>query len=207
MTESCIQGAWKKLCPDLAVDFRGFDLSERLSKESHKCLKLARKVGFDEIEDKDVDSLLKSIGEELSMEELDELDQQWRQLEEEVEVEQYPMATLTKQLTMSILQRFFGMLNEALDYLDEVDHDYERAGLTRRRMLANAAHYEQLLHKKRREATQPILDSFFRRETSLPEASTSEDPHTSDEPPANDEPQTGTSTGGYTRPNVSSPSS
>ena len=25
--ESCIRGAWKKLCPELAVDLRGFDLS------------------------------------------------------------------------------------------------------------------------------------------------------------------------------------
>ena len=91
------------------------------------------------------------------------------------------------------------MLNEALDYLEEVDPDYERAGDTRCRMLANAAHYEQLLHEKRREATQSTLNASFRRKASLPEASTSEEPHTSDKP------QPGTPTGGYTRPNVSSP--
>ena len=59
---------------DLTVDFGGFNLSERLSKERHKCFELARKVGFDEVKEDDVDSLLESIGEELSTEELDELE-------------------------------------------------------------------------------------------------------------------------------------
>ena len=45
MMQSCIRGLWEKLCPHLAVDFGGFDLSERLSKECLKCLELARKVG------------------------------------------------------------------------------------------------------------------------------------------------------------------
>ena len=54
--ESCISGAWKKLCPELAIDLGGFDLSERLSEECLKCLKLARKVGLDKLEEDDVDS-------------------------------------------------------------------------------------------------------------------------------------------------------
>ena len=41
VTESCIRGAWKKLCLEFAVDFGGFDLSKRLSEER---LELARKV-------------------------------------------------------------------------------------------------------------------------------------------------------------------
>ena len=41
VAESCICGAWKKLCPQYAVDFKGFDLIERLSE---KCLKLTKKV-------------------------------------------------------------------------------------------------------------------------------------------------------------------
>ena len=48
---------WKKLCPDLAVYFGGFDLSERLSKERLKCLELEKKVGLDEVEEEDVDSV------------------------------------------------------------------------------------------------------------------------------------------------------
>ena len=46
VTTSCIRRAWKKLCSDLAVDFGGFDLSERLSEERLKCFELARKVSL-----------------------------------------------------------------------------------------------------------------------------------------------------------------
>ena len=192
-------GGWKKLCLDLAVDFGGFDLSERLSHQCLKCPELARKVGLDEVEEDDVDSLLESITEELSMEELDELEKQRCQLEEEVEAEQHPTAPPMKKMTVKILQGVFGLLNQVLDYMEEMDPDYEQAGLTRCRMLAGASHYEQLLYEKRREAMQSTLNSIFKREASLPEASASNEPLTSDEP------QQGTSTGGYTLPNVSLP--
>ena len=69
-------GAWKKLCLDLVVNFRGFDLTERLLVECLKCLELARKVGLNEIKEKGVDILLESIGKELSTVEFDELEKQ-----------------------------------------------------------------------------------------------------------------------------------
>ena len=52
VTESCIHWVWKKLCPELSVNFRGFDLFERLS-ECLKCFELARRVGLDKIEEED----------------------------------------------------------------------------------------------------------------------------------------------------------
>ena len=69
-----------------------------------ECLELARKVGLDEIEEEDIDSLLETIGEELSTEDLDELEKQQCQLEE-VEAEQHPTTPLmAKQLMVKILQ-------------------------------------------------------------------------------------------------------
>ena len=61
LEESCIRGEWKKLCPHLTVDFGGFDLTELLSKERIKCFELLRKVGLDEVEEDDVDSLLEAM--------------------------------------------------------------------------------------------------------------------------------------------------
>ena len=81
VTESCICGAWKKLCPHYAIDFNGFNLTERLSEEHLKCLELAKKVGLDELGEEDVDSLLET-GEELSTDDFDELEKQRLQLEE-----------------------------------------------------------------------------------------------------------------------------
>ena len=47
---------------------------------------------------------------------------------------------MTKQLTEKILQRFYGMLDDEMDYLEEVDPDFEWAGLSRRKVMANLAH-------------------------------------------------------------------
>ena len=138
-----------------------------------------------------MDSLFESI-----VEELDELEKQRLQL---VEAEQHPTAPVTKKMTVKIPQRFFGLLHQALDYIDQTNPDYKRAELTRRRMLAETAHYKQLLYEKRREAMQSTLSSFFKRKTSLPEASASKEPLTSDKP------QPSTSTGGYICPNVPMP--
>ena len=90
MTEFCIRGDWKKLCPLFATDFRGFNLSKKLSEDRLKRFKLAGKVGLDELEEEDIDSLLETILEELSTEDLDELEKQRRQLEKEVEADSSP---------------------------------------------------------------------------------------------------------------------
>ena len=194
VTESCIHGAWKKLCPKFAIDFRDFNLSERLLEERLKCLELVRKAGLNEIEE-DVDSLLETISEELSTEELVELEKQRHQLEEEVEDQHRTSApSTTKQLTVKILQRCYGMLNQTMDHLEEVDPDVEWTGLSRRKVMSDLAHYEQLPYKKVWEATQTPLDAFSSR-ASLPEAS------------ASDEPQPSTSTRVFTHTNVPSPSS
>ena len=172
---------------------RGFQRS------ASSALELDRKVGLDKLEDDDVNSLFESIGEELSTEELDELEKQQRQMEEEeVEAEQHLTTPPMKQLTMKILQHFSGIINQGLDYLEEVDPDYER-------VMANLALYEQLLYKKGREATHANFDAFFRK-ASIPEGSASDEPHSNKEPHTSNESQPSTSEGGFTHPNVPSTS-
>ena len=68
------------------------------------------------IEEKDVDSLLELIGEELSTEELEDLEKQRRQLEK-VEAEQRPMAPVMKAMTIKILQGFYMLFNQTMDYI------------------------------------------------------------------------------------------
>ena len=88
-------------------------------------------LGLYKIGEDDVNSLLEAIGEELSTEDLSELEKQRRQLEEVVEAEQHPtMPLTTKQLTVKIRQCFFGIINQGMDYLEEVDPDFQ-SGLLR----------------------------------------------------------------------------
>ena len=146
VTESCICGAWKKLCPEYTVNFRGFDLSKMISEERLKCLELAKKVSLDELEEKDVNSLLETIGKELSTEDLNELEKQWRQLEQEVEAQQQPPVLSMIHVMMKGLQCFFTIVNQEMDHLEEIDLDFEQAGLMRHKVAADLAHYEQILY-------------------------------------------------------------
>ena len=128
VTPNYIRGAWKKLCPDLAIDFGGFDISEGLSRERLKCLEVAKTVGL-KMEEDDVESLLESIGEELTMEDLDNLEQQRRRLEEELEVGQQPEMLQRKEMTIAVLQEFFAMMTRTMDFMENMDPDCERSGL------------------------------------------------------------------------------
>ena len=60
------------------------------------------------------------------------------------------------------LWRFFTIVNQAMDHLEEIDPIVEQAGLTRCKVAADLVHYDQLLYEKRREASQATLDAFFR---------------------------------------------
>ena len=77
------------------------------------------------------------------------------------------------------------MLNQTMDYLEEIDPNVEQAGLAGCKVAVDLAQYDQLLYEKRRDACQATLDTFFSK-ASHPEA------------PASDEPQPSTSTVGLT---------
>ena len=85
-------------------------------------------------------------------------------------------------------------LHQTLEYMENTDPDCEQSGLIKRKILAHAAYYQDLLSQKRRRAMQSTLDRFFKK-----------DKPSSSEAPTSNEPQSGTSTGGYTRSNVPSP--
>ena len=176
VTVNCIRGAWKHLCPDYAVDFQGFNLESRLSEERLKCLNLAKQVGLDEVEEEDVTELLESINEELTVEELQELEDQRIHLEEQVEAgakgESSCSSPATKQLTIKNLQEFQRRINSALSFLEDIDPNVERSGLVRRKVSAACSTYDQLLYEKRRDAQQTRIDKFFLRS---PRQSFSED--------------------------------
>ena len=156
VTASCIWGMWKKLCPDFAIDFGGFDVSEGLSRERLKCVEVAKTVGL-ELDADDVESPLKSIGKELTTEDLEDLEQQRRRLEEELEAGQHPEMPQTKEMTITILQECFASMTHSLDLMENMDPDCERLGMKRRKIMEVLAFYDDLL-KKRRNAMQTTLD-------------------------------------------------
>ena len=70
------------------------------------------------------------------------------------------------------LHHFYAMLSQIMGYLEEINPDVQRGRVARHEVLANLAQYDQMLYKKRREASQATLNAFFSK-ASLPEASSS----------------------------------
>ncbi|CAM2116375.1 unnamed protein product [Caretta caretta] len=72
VTSQCMNGIWRCAWPDAVHSFIGFDAVPALKQE---IVKLAKDVGLEEVEDDDVEELLESHAEQLTNEELTELNQ------------------------------------------------------------------------------------------------------------------------------------
>ena len=111
-----------------------------------------------------MESLLELFGEELTTEALKYLKKQRRQLEDEAEAGQQPTAPQTKEMTNDILQGFHGLLHQTMDYIENMDPDFERSGLKRRQVMEIMAYYEDLLSEKRRKRMQSTPGPIFQEE-------------------------------------------
>ena len=78
-----MNGVWRKFCPQFVPDFTGFNDAEVARQH---CLELANAMQLD-INEEDIEELLESHSEELTNEELLEID---RHLQEEAKREEEP---------------------------------------------------------------------------------------------------------------------
>ena len=83
VTAYCILVAWKKLCPQYAINFKGFDLTGVFRRSPSSWQRMSAWTS----PRKKAPAVLETIDEELSTDELDKLEKQRRQLEEEVEAQ------------------------------------------------------------------------------------------------------------------------
>ena len=90
---------------------------------------LAREVGFDEVDDEDVSQLLESHGDDLTNEDLIQLEQQQTLgREQEGELPTPP----TKQLTRKAMSEAFVSFKKAITTFDNIDPNTEISGLFKR---------------------------------------------------------------------------
>jgi hypothetical protein len=71
--QSCMNGVWRKIWPDVVTDFHGFEPEEKISKSRHAIIDMARFVGFEDVDEANVKELLQSHTEKLSIKDLLEL--------------------------------------------------------------------------------------------------------------------------------------
>ena len=151
---------WKNLCPQFVHDFRGFEKVDEESKEvSSNSVTLSEKLELDLQED-DFTELLAVQHEELTNEDLMELEghtkDEERQEEEEVPEE-------LKRFTMQEMARGFSLSEEALLVFEAQDPNVEWYTKVPAAAQNAIQCYCVTYDEKKRATTQTSLDRFFKR--------------------------------------------
>ncbi|XP_067932973.1 tigger transposable element-derived protein 1-like [Watersipora subatra] len=122
VTEVNLNAVWRLLCPQFVNDFRGFD-QEGINKEILSTLVgLSDKLELD-LQEEDFEELLESHGEELSNQDLMELEAQQR-VEEEEEEEETPVPM--KKFETKLLAEGFSLIDKAIALFKLQDPNIER---------------------------------------------------------------------------------
>ncbi|XP_066970877.1 tigger transposable element-derived protein 1-like [Macrobrachium rosenbergii] len=117
--QSSLNGAWKKLCPNFVMDFTGFKKGESLDAVTKKIVQYSRKLNL-EVEAEDVTELLQSHGEELSADDLIELEQQMIEEDEEAP------SPKPRAISATSLSQALARFEQGLAMIEEEDPNVER---------------------------------------------------------------------------------
>ncbi|XP_064081201.1 tigger transposable element-derived protein 1-like [Macrobrachium nipponense] len=152
-----LNGAWKKLCPQFVHSFEGFDRAEDVETVTREIIGLSKRLKLD-LEAEDVLELLASHGEELSSEDLIELEQEM--IEEELEVPD----PKPRSLTVKGLSEGFTHLERALVSFEGEDPNVARFDRIRRGIMDLVTFYKETLKEKQmKKSVQSRLDTFFHK--------------------------------------------
>ncbi|XP_068246736.1 tigger transposable element-derived protein 1-like [Palaemon carinicauda] len=169
VTEVNLNAVWRPLCPQFVNDFRGFD-QESINKEILSTLVgLSDKLELD-LQEEDFEELLESHGEEMSNQDLMELEAQQRVEEEEEEETPVPM----KKFETKLLAEGFSLIDKAIALFEQQDPNIERCTKVANQLNDAIQCYRIIYDEKKKKTVQSSLDRFFRPVSSK---SSKEDTH------------------------------
>ncbi|XP_065412567.1 tigger transposable element-derived protein 1-like [Chrysemys picta bellii] len=157
VTSQCMNSVWHCAWPDAVHSFMGFDAVPAVEQE---IVKLAKDVGFKEVEEDDVWELLESHAEQTN-EELIELGQQ-RISKESKDDDDDDVRQEARNLTTKNLSRFFGLLDEMTEIIQSGDSFREWSDKVSRPLNDAMACYREIYHSKIHAGEQMSIKSFFK---------------------------------------------
>ncbi|XP_057575413.1 tigger transposable element-derived protein 1-like isoform X2 [Hippopotamus amphibius kiboko] len=160
VTAVTMNGVWKNLCPQFVHDFRGLEKVDEESKEVFSNLvTLSEKLELDLQED-DFIELLAVQHEELTNEDLMELEAQRKDEERQKEEE---ATEEPKRFTTQEMARGFSLFEAALLVFEAQDPNVERYTKVAAAVQNAIQCYRVIYDEKKRATTQTSLDRFFER--------------------------------------------
>uniref|UniRef100_A0A3Q3D260 HTH CENPB-type domain-containing protein n=1 Tax=Hippocampus comes TaxID=109280 RepID=A0A3Q3D260_HIPCM len=157
VSEVNLNAVWRPLCPQFVSDFRGFG-QEGINKDILSTLVgLSKKLELN-LEEEDFKELLESHREELSNQDLMELEAQQR-VEKEVEDETpVPM----KKFETKLLAEGFSLIDKAIALFEQQDPNIERCTKVANQMNDAIQCYRIIYDAKKKTTVQSSLDRLFR---------------------------------------------
>ncbi|XP_039625046.1 tigger transposable element-derived protein 1-like [Polypterus senegalus] len=146
-----LSGVWKKLCPLFVDDFHGFE--ESVEAVTEKDVAMGKQLNL-EVEAEDVTELLASHGEELSAEDLIQLE---KQLIEEEDTE----TPEPKRFTTKGLAEGFSMVEDGLAKCQAEEPSNDRFNMAYRAVIIALQCYRQILEEKQSLTFHTSLEQFF----------------------------------------------
>lgn len=158
-----LNGVWRKLCPEFVSRFQG--LTDTVEEVTKHVVEMGQELNLN-VAPEDVDELLASHSEELTNEDLIELEQQ--KVAEEEEAPTVEEAPPGKVLTTKVLAEAFQHLEAAMSLFEENDPNVERSALVNRGISNMYSCYREI-YKEKRTSVQISLDTLFKDGTKNPE--------------------------------------
>jgi hypothetical protein len=159
VTRMCMNGVWKQMCPYLVHDCKGFSVDEDLNQTIEKIVQLANTVGFSEVDLDDVVDLLMSGKEELSSEDLIEVEEESRVAAGEKGMEE---GEVVRMLASERLYEALRGIDQALAIFDEEDPNTERSSKVKRDVLASVRCYSEILKERKMKTPQRSPEHYFK---------------------------------------------
>lgn len=159
LTSSNMRAVWKELLPECANDFVGFD--QNITNVVDEIEAMGIELGFDEVDCTNIRELLDTPQEEMSVEDLINLDQQRAyELKDDEPINEEE--TLNREITLQQFNELFRRSENLKQQVLDIDCDLERSLKVRRLIDKALSCYDVMYEEKKKKKTiQKTLDNFL----------------------------------------------
>ncbi|XP_036407883.1 tigger transposable element-derived protein 1-like [Megalops cyprinoides] len=154
--QSKLNGVWWNLCPEFVTDLHG--LTDTVEDVTENVVRMAGQLQL-EVTAEDVTQLLASHSQELSDEDLLQLEQQRLEEEEKTRTHDSPPRAA---LSTKVLSEAFKHFEAGMALLEENDPNFERSSTANEIIRSGYACYREIYREKKKAAVQTSLEMLFR---------------------------------------------
>ncbi|XP_026474799.1 tigger transposable element-derived protein 1-like [Ctenocephalides felis] len=164
VTPNNLKGVWKKLCPFFFEPSESSTSTDQpnVDEITTDIVHLANRFPDIAVTTDDIDDLLSSHSQELTDEDLIELEAQVQKEALESQEIASSISDSEKELTLKKLSVAFANLKNAMKIFEENDPNFERSFNVNNKICAAYHCYQDLYDSKKKEAKQSRIDSFFK---------------------------------------------